>query len=369
MRFAGLNTFRAIVMSIAALLCGGALSRAAANPETARTPDAVLGDRIAKAVLSDGRLWLLGRGPNALGGLVSFQPDGKDRQVQFESDVLDVERVGCSLWALRLPSGKTRTAVLSRWHDGKFIDRGEFRWDEGDGPVAILSKAGDPAVLGAHSLRVLTQPGDAWVERRIQSTNEWGVQVPVAISGNGNDVYVGLNKGEWGGGLIRVDLSTGHATKVERRDSKDLCAGPLNADCDPVTGIIPDAQKPECVLVSIGLAHMMDTGRVLRVCGSTVETVFEKAIEGAVGHQTEPVFGVAPAPHGGLWAVTNRGVYQINGETIVAHKMPAFPKGSGLILSRDVPGVLLLLTDVNWAVSVSGYTPLIVPLDESECPN
>jgi hypothetical protein len=50
-----------------------------------------------------------------------------------------------------------------------------------------------------------------------------------------------------------------------------LCAGPLNGGCDPVTGVVPDPDHPQCVLASIGLSHMLMQGRIIRACPGRVD--------------------------------------------------------------------------------------------------
>jgi len=105
--------------------------------------------------------------------------------------------------------------------------------------------------------------------------------VSVASPQEGNSIYVGFDVGEWGGGLQQVDLNAGVVTNIERRDTKNPCDGPLNRECDPVTGVIPDPQNRECVLASVGLVHLgISNGRILRVCGSQVTLVSEILLPG-----------------------------------------------------------------------------------------
>jgi len=73
-----------------------------------------------------------------------------------------------------------------------------------------------------------------WQPIALKGQLRWGVQVSVASPRSGKSIYVGVNRGEWGGGLQRVDVQTGVVTNVERRDTKDLRGGPLTSDCDPV---------------------------------------------------------------------------------------------------------------------------------------
>ena len=59
----------------------------------------------------------------------------------------------------------------------------------------------------------------------------------IVLAAEGGYQEFTLNAGEWGGGLQRIDVATGATSSVERRDSAELCAGPLNSDCDPNSNI------------------------------------------------------------------------------------------------------------------------------------
>jgi hypothetical protein len=184
---------------------------------------------------------------------------------------------------------------------------------------------------------------------------------------------VGFNTGEWGGGLQRVDLRTGVVSNVERRDTKELCAGPLNSACDPVTGVLPDPQNKDCILAAVGLVHMLEHGRILRVCGQEVSLVFEKSykVDGFKGDKwemTEAFFGLVPAADGGFWGITSEALYHFGGDgtTKQEYALPELKPVSGIYLSRELPGVVVVRTDANWAVSVSGYTPLLIPLEGAQ---
>jgi hypothetical protein len=170
-----------------------------------------------------------------------------------------------------------------------------------------------------------------------------------------------------------VDLHSGTVTDIERRDTKELCAGPLNSDCDPVTAVIPDPQNKDCVLAAVGLVHMMSHGNILRVCGASVSLVFEKVdmvddFRGGKMAETEAFFGLVPAEDGRFWGITSGALYRFapDGTNKEEHALPKLERVSGFSMSRELPGVIVLRTDANWAVSVSGYTPLIIPLGDAQ---
>jgi hypothetical protein len=61
--------------------------------------------------------------------------------------------------------------------------------------------------------------------------------VTAAVHVTPQAVFVGLNAGEWGGGLKRIDRRSGGVETIERNTTGGLCDGPLNTDCDPVQGL------------------------------------------------------------------------------------------------------------------------------------
>jgi hypothetical protein len=81
--------------------------------------------------------------------------------------------------------------------------------------------------------------------------------------------------------------------------------------------------------------------------------------------RTEAFYGLAPSVDGGFWGITYRSLYLFDaaGNKNQEYTLPKLDSVSGIHLSRALPGVIVLQTDVNWAVSTSGYTPLVVPLE------
>lgn len=337
--------------------------------------DSVLGERIAEGVALEGRLWLRGTGGknpfgDRSGGLVSLGVADQSRRVHFEKGVIGLVKGGNDLWVLRQSSSNKRTFVVSVWRGGSFDDIGEFKLSGRDTPLALFKNGGTPAVLTEKTIQVLST-GHGWSSVPLKGELRLGVQVAIASPTVGGSIYVGANRGEWGGGLQRVDLRTGDVTNIERRDGKGLCDGPLNSDCDPVTGVIPDRQHQECVLVSLGLVHLiMSEGRILRVCEEKVTVIAEKAVKldkGDTRKMTEAFFGLAPAAGDGFWAITWRALYRFDaaGNQAGEYPLPKLEPVSGIYLSRELPGAIVVRTDVNWAVSTSGYTPLVIPLESS----
>jgi hypothetical protein len=369
----------ALIYAIAApLVLWSLLLRASPTNSPAVPPasDPVLGERIAKGISFEGKLWILGTMSarnDPSGGLVSFDMRDNSRRVHFERGVLDIAKSDRDLWALSRGS-KGHSFVCSVWRKTRFENIGEFQLPNEGEPIALLNNAGSPVVLSGQTVHLFTSDNHTWQVIELKGKLRSGVQVSAASPKTGGSIYIGIDVGEWGGGLQRVELKTGMVEGIERRDAKELCAGPLNQQCDPVTGVIPDPQEADCVLASVGLVHLFhSTGRILRVCGKDVTLVSELplASKNEKWPQTEAFYGLAPAASGGFWAITPRALYSYSadGRKEKEYLLPTLESVSGIRLSRAVPGVVVLQTDVNWAVSTSGYTPLVVPLETPPAPN
>lgn len=360
----------ALLLSVSALV----LKATPQTPDTQKPKgDPVLGERIAGGIVFDGKLWLrggIGSGKKFAGGLVSLSLADDSRQMHFERGVLDIERVGHDLWVMRRASLEAREIVVSVWRKDEFEDLATFSTSEKDVPIALLNSASGPTVLSTQAIRILSADRHQWHQIKLQGKLRGGFQETAGLPLGGDSVYVGFNSGEWGGGLQRIELGTGVVTNVERRDTKDLCAGLLNSDCDPVTGVIPDPQNKNCILATVGLIHMFSHGRILRVCGENVSLVFEKSysVDGFnsdKGKMTEAFFGLVPAASGEFWAITSEAFYRFgaDGTKKDEYALPKLKPVSGIYLNRDLRGVVVVRTDANWAVSVSGYTPLLIPIE------
>jgi hypothetical protein len=182
----------------------------------------------------------------------------------------------------------------------------------------------------------------------------------------GDQLFAGVNRGEFGGGMLRADLKTGRVTTIDRR-SGELCGGPLNADCDPVHGIASAPWKPGCVVAAIGLVHFLSHGRLVEICGDDVQTLLSRPFSpgSAGGTSREDIssvafFGVARAGDAVL-AAGNDGLYRVSSKRIDREPLPKFRDVGGIKVSFDIAGFVLVLTDVNSRKSVSGSVPLLVP--------
>jgi hypothetical protein len=312
---------------------------------------------ISRALFADEQLWVL----SDAGSLRSIAEGSNEAlTIDLPEPALDLwiedgqpavvtcDRNDCREWVLR-----------SRSRSGEWIIKARVA-TEGDALVATAS-AGSATLLlttrrhidvvgDKQSAVALSQPLD---RRPIATTHV----TPTSI-------FVGLNAGEWGGGLLRIDRKTGAVAAIESNESGVLCGGPLNTDCDPVNGIATMPWNPDCVAVAIGLVHFDSRGRIVEVCGSRVRRLYFKPRLWPLFREiptTVAFFGLVRR-HEMLWAVGIDGIYQIGPDGAAPPEpLPAFKNIGGIGVSFDVPNVVLVLTSINRRFSMSGSVPMLVP--------
>src|SRR5215469_769472 len=180
-------------------------------------------------------------------------------------------------------------------------------------------------------------------------------------------IYVGFDRGEWGGGLYRIDINSGKAEAIESKESGG-CEGLLKTACSPVTFVKRDPADGKCVLAATGLAHLgMTMGGYFRVCDDVIQPIFTQSCDTPTvgGHQVHEdncyaVFSVTLTKDD-AWLSTSEGLVRIavDGQA-TTQQYPKLADFNGLPLSRDLPGFWIMTTDANWGYSTSGYTPIIV---------
>lgn len=314
---------------------------------------------ISRAVFAQGRLWLL----EDEGSLSSLAPDEtQPRPVALPGKAIDICKAAGTPVALVADRDKWALGTLSAgWKAIASVAT------QGDGFVAL--DCGDGAgPISLVSNRRLVELRDG----QTRSTNlRQPLQEPSGVAttfGTADSVWIGVNAGEWGGGLRRIARRDGAVETVERNRSGDLCGGPLNTSCDPVTGIVAAPWNSACVVVAIGLVHLMSHGRLVEVCGSTVRRLYFKALDpqpprGGLDEGEPPstvaFFGLASRA-GSWWAVGTDGLYRFEGVHGPDFRpLPTFQNKGGYSVSFDIPGLALVLTDVNRRRAVSGSVPIM----------
>ncbi len=317
-----------------------------------------------RAVFASGKLWLL----SDLGYLVTIDPAQKtSAKVAVPETPIELCR-GVAGPVVMTGVDKGDSWTLRRRVGGDWQGIGTIA--NGGEPLIAMDCSGDRvSVLTARRL-IQVGPGGQKAIALSQPFDRVGVMA--TMHDTGDAMLVGLDAGEWGGGLRRIDRATGRVTLIENKASGDKwCKKPLDAACDPVNGIAAMPGKPDCFVLAIGLVHMSPQGRLLSLCGSKVAMIYYKpyTIERWAGYdpnvqppfETVPFFGLTRTPDA-LWAVGTDGLYRMgDGGMVTFSKMPDFETIDGISVSFALPDLILVRTTINQRVSLSGAVPMLVP--------
>jgi len=316
---------------------------------------------IVRAVFADGRLWLL----HLDGSLASLKPDdAKPEPVAATGKPIEICKSADRLMAV-MDDGRGAW-TLQQYSPDRWAVRATLP-TEGDTLVALDCKGGDGGITLVTNRRLLEVEGAAVRSMKLKQELQPPLVNGAALAA-GDAVWVGFNVGEWGGGLRRITRSDGKVATMERNRSGDLCGGPLNTGCDPVNGLVVAPWDPSCVVAAIGLVHMMAHGRIVEVCGNSVRRLYFKPLDPQPPHGTlddgEPASTVAfyglTRTDNTLWAVGIDGLYRFAEQQAPEFlPLPKFQNRGGYWVSFDVPGVALVMTDVNQRASMSGAVPIM----------
>lgn len=353
-------------MNIRPALCTGFLGLALLLSGTTEASEPQRADQdnfILRAVFGDGRLWLL----SDAGELSTLVPGGKVRDsAALPEPALDVCASGGVVQALTCQRDVCTTWTLRRWSEGHWTTSASIRAD-GDAVTAMhCERDGAASILTDHRL-IETAAGQVTSQ---QLSGKLPMYAVTSMHVTTDHVFVGINAGEWGGGLRRIDRKSGKVSLVEKT-SGDLCSGPLNTDCDPVNGIVDEPWKPGCVAIAIGLVHFISHGRIDEVCGDDVRRIYFRALDdpnvsrkpasGDEPARTEAFFGLIRAGTE-LLAVGIDGIYRFGGPgDPVRTPLPKFEIIGNIGVSFALPDVVLVLTGINQRRSISGNVPILVP--------
>jgi hypothetical protein len=314
---------------------------------------------IIRGIFADKHLWLL----SSAGTLSSVEESGDTRVAQDSLEpVLDLCVSGGFPTVISADHGPTWT--LSRWENKKWSTLAAIPI-EGDKFLSINCVGNTEKILTSKRLIELGEGGNL---RTVSLSARLHHGMVSASYEEGQYLFVGINAGEWGGGLERIDEDTGQVTSIERNASGELCGGPLNSECDPVNGVAAEPWNPHCMAVAVGLVHMMAQGRIVEVCGDNIRTLYTKPIKSSFWASlpkgkgpTVAFFGLT-ADGGALWAVGIDGLYRIDQSgAVTISPLPHFKTVGGVEVSFDNPGMILIVTSENESHSVSGSTPMLVP--------
>jgi hypothetical protein len=345
------------LISAALLVLVGGLAMSNARPDDFPSPRPDP-SRIQAAAFADGRLWLL----DGAGGLSTIAEHGAVRT----AEPLEAKAIALCVQSERLLA--LDTALDGRW---TLRRREAAGWTE----AASIGSRGDTFVgmaCDATGVSLLTNRYlidlSASAPRSIGLSDQINHGVTYSLLRAGDQVFVGANFGEFGGGLQRIERRTGKVSQLQRNDSVDPCEAVLDRQCDPVNGLAPAPWNPECIVAAVGLVHMFASGRLVEACGDRLEPLYTRSIPrpgydrpGKQPFNQVAFFGANRAADT-LWVVGVDGLYRFRDRKLVDFApLPTFKTVGGVEVSFDLPGVVLVKTDINRSVSLSGSVPILVP--------
>lgn len=238
--------------------------------------------------------------------------------------------------------------------------------------MALVEDAGQIVIVESRRVRVIAPDGHAR-EVALREPLRGSRHASAALAGGG--VFVGLDRGEFGGGLWRVELATGDRREIhgDGLPSAEAQRDPrISGGGSPVTAVVAERDRPGCVLASVGLSHMgLSRGGLFRACGDAVERVWRAPLRDcdasdpfSLCESSEAAVWDVIALPGGFWASTSNGILRREQGQPDRwwSKLEGEPRG-GVQQSRSVPGLRLVWSDAHAAVSVGVYGALLVPTE------
>ncbi|HTU11739.1 MAG TPA: hypothetical protein VMG08_12675 [Allosphingosinicella sp.] len=316
----------------------------------------------SRVVFAAGRLYLVA-GDNRLLSVA----EGETSLTRHDpgAPVLDACAQGASLLVLTGATEGARAWTLRRLRGGQWQAERTLARD-GDEAVGLACAAEGVFILTSNRFVDLSPARPSVLRLRGDPVRPL---VTAAIHVTPRAVFVGLNAGEWGGGLRRIDRRSGRIEVVARNATGELCDGPLNTDCDPVQGIATLPWRPDCVAVAIGMIHMMAHGRLTRVCPDRVDQLYaatdgpldtpDSEREAALGRYGSIAFFGLARTGDSLLAVGHNGLHRVGRDGATHVPLPRFVRVEGLLVSFALPEAVLVVTGINGRASLSGAVPIM----------
>jgi len=337
---------------------------------------------ISRAVFADEKLWLL----SDAGVLSTIAPGANQRtDISIPSPALDLISRNGEPSIVICDTSACENWELERWTKGQWVIDAKIL-SQGDRFVAVGSADGGITMLT--SRRLIDVHGNSETTTLLASPLR---RAPVAsLLFTHDQVFVGFDAGEWGGGLQRVDKTTGNVVGVESNEPAGSTRWLLNSDMDPVNGLALEPWHPDCIIAAVGLIHFAPSGRILEICGTRIRRVYFKPFCTPRPSNVPKDFEQFPTPFCGedgqkaaagnnypfstvaffglvskgdqVWAIGMDGLYQFSraGEPEF-QSLPQFISAGGIEVSFELPHFVLVLTDINTRRSISGSVPMLVP--------
>ena len=179
-------------------------------------------------------------------------------------------------------------------------------------------------------------------------------------------LYLGANRGEWGGFLYQINLKTGNFKSISAI-SGDLCEGVFNPSCDPVNSIITSPWNNKCILFSIGLEHMLSQGKINEYCEGKMREFFttkpqsdDKILKELYENCTIPFYEIV-AKNNKIIAISPFGLFQINQDgQFNKEKYPEFSDFGNFKAHYSKGNYGFLISKANYIQDTEKMTPTLI---------
>lgn len=204
----------------------------------------------------------------------------------------------------------------------------------------------------------------------------------------------------FGGGAGRENSGDLYEIALAAGDTKRLCVNNIAFDrepgpvyCEAVNGIIPDPERPDCVIVGGGSWHEIERGWLRRICEASESPLIIPGITMLKqpawmsemppivlrpGTKREPEIELegleSPSPEGlpGIWKLsrasgrdywltTSASIYLVHDGRAQIQPRPIFVDVGGVLFGR-IPGALVALHNREQAASERWYWPRVLPV-------
>ncbi len=305
-------------------------------------------DQIRRAVHADGNIWVLA------GGEVWV----------VDQAAATARRTGMTAYDICTNRGALIAVTQDPHRAGRLVVA--RRTSEGWTTIASLDPrgAGLVALECSSVVRLLTSDrlmtlGSAPKEIALSS------RIPAwpnnAILATADHLLVGINAGEWGGAIWRIDPDTGLVEQLGRTKANAApCAAPLEIACSPVNGFVAHPWRKGCSIAAVGSIRDAEGG-LLEICGTFVHPLTAPITSRAAGGGNVAYFGLAATKRGVL-ANTVAGLRNLQADGALSpEEQPRFANDGPFQVSRQ-EGFVLVRAASDQRFHPGGSNALLVPL-------